>query len=110
MKTLLMNFQMFITIGMAVIVYFWLMNWSVKWFVEFRLTYKERKNYKMMDKRHPVEYSKRYNITKYDWQEIVSIPVYILAWTPVLLFIVALIGGFFYVLYDLFRVMLTLVS
>lgn len=98
MKTLLANLYFFITIGMIVIMYFWLMNWSVKWFVNFKITRKCRK-----DEFREIR-------PTYIWQEIVSIPVYILTWTPVIAIVVALIGGFFYVLHDLFMAMLALIS
>ena len=90
MKTLLANFQLFITIGMIVIMYFWLMSWSIKWFVNFKITCKQP------------------NI-RFDWQEIVSIPVYILTWGPFILIGIAFIGGFFYLMYELLMSMIAII-
>ncbi len=109
MKTILLNLQTFITIGMAVILYFWLMSWSVKWFVNFKVTYANRKNFHKMNKKYPDKYHNRWVIEKYCWKEIVAIPVYLLTWTPVIAIIVAFIGGFFYLLYELFMSMITIV-
>lgn len=88
MKTLLANFQIFITIGILVIMYLWLMNWSVKWFVNFKITHS--------------------NADKYCWREIVAIPVYFLTWGPLITIGIAFIGGFFYLIYELFMAMITI--
>lgn len=89
MKTLFTNFQMFVTIGALVIAYFYLMNWSLKWFISFRDTI-SRPN------------------TAFDWQEIVAIPVYILTWGPLILIMVAFFGGFVYLIYTLFISMISI--
>jgi hypothetical protein len=94
MKTLFTNFQMFVTIGILVIMYIYLMNWSVTNFISFKSTHSLKK--------------KGYTKDKYLWQEIVSIPVYILTWAPFLMIIIAFIGGFVYLLFDVFMSMINM--
>ncbi len=68
------------TLGAIVIFYLLAMNWSLTYYVRFRALYRLKKL--------------GYTGDKYTWREIVSIPVYILLWTPAILAGMLLIGGF----------------
>jgi len=86
----LKNILTFAGYGAMIIAYIYLMNWSLKWYLNFRWTSKERRN----------QFRTGIKPT-YDWQEIVSLPLYFITWSPVILIGMAFIGGFFYFLYNL---------
>lgn len=96
MNTFLKNLWLFAGYGAMVIFYLYLMNWSLSWFINFRITYKQRQD------------QFRKNKPSYDWQEIVAIPVYIITWLPVIVIVLAFIGGILYFLYDLLHMLVNL--
>lgn len=107
METLLINFYLFVIIGMAVIAYIWGLKWSVETFIEFRVIYDLKKK----QKKYKKEYSDdlvTWNTYKYTWQQIVSVLVYPLLWMPAILIVIAFLGGFVYVLFDVFSQMIGL--
>lgn len=109
MKTLLINFHTLVLIGMVVIFYIWGLKWSVENFIGFKVIYGLRKKQKKTSKEYRADLV-TWNTYKYTWQQIVSILVYPLLWTPLLLIIIAFFGGIIYFLFDILRQMIGLLS
>jgi hypothetical protein len=87
----LKNIWIFAGYGAFVMVYIYLMNWSLMWYIMFRETYRR--------KRYDPNMGKVYR--KYYWRELVSIPVYLLTWSLAIVIVMALIGGFSYFILNL---------